>query len=336
MKFNPLQKINVLATTGALGDTCATFPTLKILVERGHVEKLFVDDRYIGLYRLFFPNNILVNLKDAMTVIPAHEVTPDVPRDVIDPATGEARFLDYPINSNIPMVRTMQPFPTSIHSELVDCFSLALCDTILKPEQKNYPKVNPAKLPLNPLKDRDYVVIAYGATTEHRRMLPEVLVELVDHFKTQHVEAVLLGKRDHELSCSGVRTKPTFDAFPDGVVDLIDQTTIPEALAIIQDAQIVIGLDNGLIHLAALTDVPIVAGYTTVDPFYRLPYRHGEKGWGCFVVKPTSECKYCQTDTFATYGINFLRCNTRTKECMYSLSPSHWLAQIGLAYSKYR
>ena len=328
MTFNPQQKINILATTGALGDTISTFPTLKILVERGHIEKLFVDKRYIDLYHLFFPSEILVNLADAMTIIPAHEVTPDIPREVIDPETGEARFLDYPINPNIPLVRTLQPLPTSIHSELVDCFSLALCDSILKPAQKNYPRIDSAKLPVNPMAGRNYVVIAYGATTEHRRMLPSVMAGLVDHFKEREIEVVLLGKRDHDLKCNGTMVKPTFDAIPDGVVDLIDQTSIPEALAIIQGAKLMVGLDNGLIHLAALTDVPIVVGYTTVDPYYRLPYRHSAKGWNCHVVEPTSECRYCQTETFCTYGIDFLRCQTRSKDCMNSLSLSLWLAQV--------
>jgi len=90
----------------------------------------------------------------------------------------------------------------------------------------------------------------------------------------------------------------------------------------------VVGLDNGLIHLAGLTDVPIVAGYTTVDPYFRLPWRHGVKGWRCFAVEPSSECRYCQTATFCTYNINFLRCNTTTKECMNSLTLDLWLAQV--------
>jgi len=90
----------------------------------------------------------------------------------------------------------------------------------------------------------------------------------------------------------------------------------------------IIGLDNGLIHLAGMTDVPIVAGYTTVDPYYRVPYRHGVKGWNCYVVEPTSECRYCQTEHFETYGINFLECGIMSKECMYSLTFDKWLAKI--------
>lgn len=331
MRFSPQQKINLIATTGALGDTCSTFPILNVLTKRGHIEKLFVDNRYWELYNLLFPGDILVNLKDAMQVIPAHEVTPDIPRDVIDPETGEARFLDYPVNPNIPLVRSLQQYPTSIHSHLVDCFSLAICDCILKEDEKDYPRVDPAKLPKNTVSG-SYAVIAVGATTEHRKMLPESFGAIVNHLTANGMSVVLVGRRDHELKCNGVTTRPGFSGYNfGGCVDLIDQTTIPEALSIMNDAEMVIGLDNGLIHLAGLTDTAIVAGYTTVDPYYRLPYRHGKKGWNCFVVEPTSDCRFCQTETYATYNINFLRCQTRTKECMFSLTPDRWIAQVSAA-----
>lgn len=332
MRFNPRQKIYLVATTGALGDTVATFPTLKILTERGHIEKLFVDSRYIDLYHLFFPKEILVNLQDAMKMVPANEITPNVPRDAIDPTTGNAHYLDYPLNPNLPVVKTLQPLPTSIHSHLVDCFSLTMTDAILKENMKDYPKVDASKLPLNPLSDKAYAVVAYGSTTEHRKMLPEAFDAIVAQLKSNGLEVVLLGKRDHSLNCQGTMTKPTFEGVSfDDCINLIDQTTFPEALSIINGAEIVVGLDNGLIHLAATTDVPIVVGYTTVDPYYRLPYRHEEKGWNCFVVEPTSECCYCQTEHFCAYGISFLRCATTTKECMYSLLPKLWTDQIELA-----
>jgi ADP-heptose:LPS heptosyltransferase len=328
MRFNPTQKMYVIATTGALGDTCSTFPTLKLLVDRGHIEKLFVDIRFYALYQLFFPPEVLVPLSEASRFIPKEELTPDIPMESIDLSTGGTTVFDYPVNPNLPIIKTMRNFPTSIHTHLIDHFSMSICDAVFKEHQKDYPHVDSSKLPINPMTGRKYVVIAYGATTEHRRMLPEVLSGLVDYFKSIDVEVVLIGKRDHVLRCSGTYTSPTFDAIPNGVVDLIDQTTMPEALAIINEAQMVIGLDNGLIHLAALTDVPIVAGYTTVDPYYRLPYRHGIKGWNVFTVEPTSDCRYCQTETFCTYALNFLKCQTTTKECMKSLTLASWLCKI--------
>ena len=136
MKFNPKQKIYLVCNTGAIGDTCATFPTIKILVDRGHIEKLFVDERYLSFYRLVFPEELIVSLKDAMTIVPRDQVTPDIPRSVIDPETGEARYLSYPINPNIPLVYALKQLPTSVHSHLIDCFSSTICDAILKEEDK--------------------------------------------------------------------------------------------------------------------------------------------------------------------------------------------------------
>jgi len=333
MRFNPIQKIYVMATTGALGDTIATFPTLRLLADRGHIEKIFVDNRYFELYRLFFKDDILVSLDRARRVIPANEVTPDIPRHVIDPRTGEARFLDYPLNPNLPVVQTMRPAPTSIHCHLVDCFSIALCDAILKESEKDYPGIGQVAYP-RPVEGK-YAVIAYGATTEHRRMLPEAFDSVVEKLIEYSITPVVIGNRNHKLQCNGVTTSPHFDGVSfEKCINLIDKTTIVEALGIISGADVVVGLDNGLIHLAGLTDVPIVVGYTTVDPYYRMPYRHGEKGWHTYSVVPDSLCKYCQTETYCTYGIDFLRCNSTTFECMNSLSPQKWLDQLDRALER--
>jgi ADP-heptose:LPS heptosyltransferase len=334
MKFNPIQKIYIIATTGALGDTVSTFPTLKLLVDRGHIEKIFVDGRFYALYQLFFPQEVLVPLSEASIFIPKEEITSDIPKENIDPTTGGTTIFDYPVNPNLPIIKTLRNFPTSIHTHLVDHFSMSICDAMFKEHQKDYPLIDPGKLPINKMLGRKYVVIAYGATTEHRRMLPEVLAGLVDYFSSRNIEVVLIGKRDHALRCSSTITNPTFDAIPEGVINFIDQTTMPEALAIIRESEMVIGLDNGLIHMAALTDVPIVAGYTTVDPYYRLPYRHGVKGWNIYTVEPDSNCRYCQTETFCTYALNFLKCQTRTKECMNSLTLNSWLCKIKLVGSQ--
>ena len=334
MKFNPKQKIYVLCETGALGDTIATFPTLKILSDRGHIEKMFVDERYLDLYRVVFPDHLIVRLKDAMTTIPRAQVTQDIPRSVINPQTGDACFLSYPIDPRIPVVHTMsQNGLTAIHASLVDGFSATITNSILKEWEKDYPRVVKSKLPDNPLplNDRPYAVIAYGATTEHRKMLPEAFVGIRDFLIRNNYHVVLLGKRDHQLSVmgGGTLTAPSFEGIDTtGCVDLLDKTTVLEALSIMSDAKVVIGVDGGLIHLAGMTDTAIVAGFTTVDPYYRPIYRHGIKNWRMQLVEPTSECLYCQTNTFATYGINFHICNTGTKECMNSLTADSWIRRL--------
>jgi ADP-heptose:LPS heptosyltransferase len=337
MRFNPRQRIYVICETGALGDTIATFPILKLLCERGHIEKLFVDDRYLDLYRLLFPSDVLVRIKDAMTVIPPEKVTPDIPREVINPRTGEAQFLSYPLLPNTPVVHSMNPAQLMpIHAHLVDAFSAAISNCILKEDEKDYPLIPKGKLSEEllsilyaPPSSKRYVVVSYGATTEHRRMLPEVFKEIRDWFLGEGYDVVLLGKSDHELAVGASLTHPSFEALDtEGCINLIDKTTILQSLTIIQEASLVLGVDGGLIHLAGLTDTSIVAGFTSVDPYYRVIYRHGKRGWKFYAVESDSDCRYCQTSTFATFGINFHVCNTRSLECMKSLTADKWIEQI--------
>ena len=334
MKFDPRQKIYVICGTGALGDTCATFPTLKLLADRGHIEKMFVDDRYWDLYRLIFPAEIMVRLKEATTIIPREKITPDIPESVINPRTGDAQFLNYPCLPGIPVIMTMDPTRLSpIHAHLVDSFSATIANCILKEEEKDYPYIDEAYLDVNPVKVPKYVVISYGSTTEHRKMLPEVFWELKEYFLARDYDVVLLGKRDHELAVGGIElTRPKFDDLDkEGCLDLIDKTSITESLSVLHNADLILGVDGGLIHLAGMTDTPIVAGFTTVDPYYRVIYRHGVRGWKFYPVEPDSECRYCQTSTFCSFGIQFHICNTRTKECMLSLTADKWIRQIDRA-----
>ena len=340
VKFDPKQKIYVICETGAVGDTIATFPILKILSDKGHIEKLFIDKRYIELYRVVFPLDIIVDLKDAMTIIPRNKVTPDIPKHVINPKTGEACFLSYPLKQNIPVVHSNNKNGLlPLHASLVDGFSAAIANVILRETERDYPFISQDKLPINPLKGKKYVVVSYGATTEHRKMLPEVFIDLKRYFIEKGYEIVLLGKKDHQLAVSDshLTVTPQFDGIDSvGCIDMIDKTTLLESLSILHDAALMIGVDGGLMHLAGCTDIPIVGGFTTVDPHYRTIYRHNTYGWRFYPVKADSDCKFCQTDTWATYGINFHVCNhpNKTKECMYSLTSSKWIEQIEKALSE--
>jgi hypothetical protein len=329
MKFNPKQKIYLICNTGALGDTVSTFPILKILTERGHIEKMFVDNRYIALYSLFFDKKLIVNLKDAMTIIPKDKITPDIPQSVINPHTGEASFLSYPLIPNIPVVYSLNPRPSSIHMHLVDCFSSSICDAILKDTEKNYPLVNIKKLPKNPIKAKNYVVITYGATSEVKKMLPEVFNGLKNYFNEKGFKVVVIGKRDFKLRCGDKLVDPNFEGVDlNNCIDMIDKTNFPQALRIIYDAKMIIGLDNGLLHLAGLTNTPIVVAYTYADPYYLLPFRNGIKGENCKVVEPDEACRYCRTSTFCTYGIQFYDCVLGTQECTKSLTLEKYIEAI--------
>jgi len=335
MKFNPIQKIYLICDTGALGDTISTFPILKLLAEKKQIERLFVSDRYVDLHKLVLPHEIILPMAEVMKTVPREEVTPDIPSSVIDPRTGEAKFLDYPLLPNIPVIHSMSPHGLRpIRASLVDSFSATIAQTILKEDEKDYPFVPKEKLPSNPLEGKKYAVIAYGATSDNRKMTVESFRAIKEYLLAKGYEVVLLGKRDHELSlyAGGPLIKPDFSKLDtEGCIDYIDKTSIVESLSILNGAALIAGVDGGLLHLAGMTDIPIVAGYTMVDPYYREIYRFGKRGYKFFAVEPDSECRFCQTNLLLTYGISFHACGSRTFECVTSLTSDKWITQIDRA-----
>jgi ADP-heptose:LPS heptosyltransferase len=84
---------------------------------------------------------------------------------------------------------------------------------------------------------------------------------------------------------TGIQDDPVNPRANDGVdaslfIDLRDKTTLLEALGVIQRARAVVGIDNGLLHLAHCTDVPVVMGFTTLKPEHRMPVREMFKSNG--------------------------------------------------------
>ena len=329
------KKIYVICETGALGDTIATLPTLKILADKGHIEKLFVDDRYTFLYDCIFPRSLLYPLNKAVSRIPKEQVTAEVPKHVIDPHTGDAAFLSYPCIAGIPIVQTMNPYGLMpIHAHLIDAFSAAICNAILKDSEKDYPFIEKKKLPTNKCPIDNYAVVSFGSTAENRKMTPDAFEGIKAYLASRGLGVVLLGKSSHVLTigATGEVVGTKFDGLDDtGCCNMIDKTTIAESLSILHDAKCFIGIDGGLMHLAGMTDIPIVGGFTSVDPYYRIIYRHGERGWKFYPVEPTTECRYCQTEAWCAFGVNFHVCHAKTHDCMRSLTADVWTAQIARA-----
>ncbi|MGC6096677.1 glycosyltransferase family 9 protein [Citrobacter portucalensis] len=66
---------------------------------------------------------------------------------------------------------------------------------------------------------------------------------------------------------------------PEGVINAIDRFSPLETVALMRRANMLVSCDSGPVMLAAASDIPIVALYSTVAAADRLPYRHAEAGW---------------------------------------------------------
>lgn len=199
---------------------------------------------------------------------------------------------------------------------------------------KNYPKIDLSNivLPKDIVLPEKYAVMCTGFTSPVREWLPEHINKVSDHLLSLGITPVFLG-RTESSNGRGHVIKPVFREeidFNKGL-NLIDKTDLVQSAKVIEGAQCIIGLDNGLIHVAACTDTKIVVGYTTVFKEHRLPYRNGIMGDGCEVVELTAQdlkCFSCQSKFVFKYNWDFKGCSTGTFACLKLLCGDKYIAAI--------
>jgi hypothetical protein len=220
---------------------------------------------------------------------------------------------------------------TNLASHIVDHAFTTLLNTSVEDKYKNYLKIDPINIHRLKL-PKDYAVITTGFTSDTREWLPEYVNGVSEWLVSKGITPVYIGKKytqaHHNIGITG-----NFKANYSNGVNLIDKTNLFEAHSIMHNAQAVLGLDNGLIHLAGMSDkAKIVAGFTTVDPKHRLPYRNDILGWNCFTVTPDVEklpCTYCQSNmSFADSSHSFTNCYYGDFECLKHMTTDKWIAQL--------
>lgn len=209
----------------------------------------------------------------------------------------------------------------------------------------SYPRIAQAHLDALELPDAakalepgKYAVITTGVTTETRRVQPESWNHVIEYVRERGLTPVFLGKTVVETgNHANIHTEYGKELRLDLGVNLVNQTSLMQAAAIMSRARVVIGHDNGLLHLAGCTDVPIVFGYNLASPKHREPKRPHLPGHGMYNVHLTSEdlaCNFCQSRTNFVIGFNFRQCFYGDYLCLSKLfedGARRWKAQIDRA-----
>jgi hypothetical protein len=175
---------------------------------------------------------------------------------------------------------------------------------------------------------KKYVVFTPGAVSAARTVPGHYWNPIVEFVKSKGLTPVFLGTRKMvELTVK----------FPDGLnygegIDLRDQTTMMEAAWIMKNSACVVGLDNGLIHLAASTDAPIVAGYNMVHPRDRRPRRRVGVWREVYLSRDELSCIGCQSEMKSMFPHNFQRCLYDDLKCidlLFANNAERWTWAIG-------
>ena len=186
------------------------------------------------------------------------------------------------------------------------------------PEWYHYPEFSfPSSALPKKLIPGKYVVLTPGGTTVTRRVPGEAWNPIIEDILQRGLTPVFLGKNN--------MTKEHRAIFPEGThydkgIDLRDQTTTLEAAAIMQHAAATLGLDNGLLHLAACVPSDIVFGYNIAAPSQRRPVRRlPGRIIDITLTEAELACRHCQTHMKQQNLINFKNCFYGDTLCLTKL-----------------
>ena len=222
---------------------------------------------------------------------------------------------------------------SSMKIHLVDYAFLKLCDELPSIEHKNYRRPDLSKIEVPEL-PKNFVVITTGYTAKVREWPAESVNGVVDYCVERGVTPVFLGQTQTSTGVKHV-IKGNFEqeiAFDKGL-NLIDKTSLLQAMAIMSKAKAVLGVDNGLLHAAGCTDVSIIGGFTTVTPEIRMPYRNSILGSNYYTVVPSMDlnCRFCQEKTNFLYGHDYRNClynDERMVQCTKAMKAEQFIEYL--------
>lgn len=217
--------------------------------------------------------------------------------------------------------------PMKIHC--VDYAFLKLCDEIPSIEYKNYLKLDLTNIPIPMVTFTKYVVITTGYTAKVREFPASSINNIAKYVKSKGYEVVFLGQNQTETGTQH-KIKGQFDSSVDYTngINLIDKTSLLQAAAIMHSAAAVVGVDNGLMHVAGLTQTPIIGGFTTVSPEIRWPIRWNQLGWNCYPVVPEVHCKFCQEKTNFLFGHDYRNCLYKDNLCTSQMTADKFIKHL--------
>jgi hypothetical protein len=213
---------------------------------------------------------------------------------------------------------------TPKHMHLAQFASLKLADRILNEKDLRYVPLQPVDISRFGVDFSNSVILVTSFRDDTRAWAPKYVLQLAEYVISRGKLPVFIGKTDMD---AGIQHRPQ-NHLPADIgaygLDLRNQTSIPELATIMGQSLAVCGLDSGPIHLAGTTEVPIVCGYTSVSPEYRVPYRdRGET----FAVVPDIECIGCESKWESHYW-NFEKCYLKHINCCKELTPDKFIKYL--------
>jgi exopolysaccharide biosynthesis WecB/TagA/CpsF family protein len=147
-----------------------------------------------------------------------------------------------------------------------------------------------------------------GAYSTARRWEPEHFAAVADMLHTQTgAQLVLVGGSNDDSAAvkAAMHTQP---------LDLTGKTTLPQLADVIAQADLFIGAESGVMHLAAATGTPVIALFGPGNPDAWGPWTPGGHS---VVIRSSPECSPC---SYVGHSLG-LRDGCRARTCMRMITP---------------
>jgi hypothetical protein len=149
------------------------------------------------------------------------------------------------------------------------------------------------------IESNKYVVIHPVTTWESRTWSAENWMLLTKKLNDRGIYVVSIGKDSSETGFFNV-DKPVFNFEIEHGINLMNKTSISDCWHIISSASCFVTMDSGLLHLGATTPAHIIQLGSSINPYFRVPYRNGVQGEGISYVHGTCPL-FCASDM--KYGV---------------------------------
>jgi lipopolysaccharide heptosyltransferase II len=132
---------------------------------------------------------------------------------------------------------------------------------------------------------KPYAVLFVGTRWPSKQWFAEQIAECAAMLQAGHgFDVLLLGAAaDRELA------RHALAGAGERVFDLVGKTTLREAVGIIQRANLAVGPDTGLMHIAAAVGTPVISLWGATDPGRTGPY-----GFADLAIRGQAPCVPCQ------------------------------------------
>jgi ADP-heptose:LPS heptosyltransferase len=165
---------------------------------------------------------------------------------------------------------------------------------------------------------KNYAVMTPVTSTKPRTLPAKTFNGIKAHLIEKGVTPVFIGNTSFSENRK-VWVGEGYDL--EGGIDLLGKTSLLQAAGIMSKARMVIGLDNGLLHLAATTDVPIIFGYTVSSIEHTMPRRQGGALLRNIFCDPrTLPCMFCQSRMRLFGNHDFKDCLYQDELCVKAIS----------------